>query len=289
MRYCIYIISIALLFLFSIAGGCGIGSGNTSSDDTVRIETFSAEGKYIIPMQNGDSAEVNISVVLEVPADYKSSTTYENLYRTYENMILTTDSFPSVSPEQLAEECKLYLQNQLSIPEHGLHDMHNSEYGVIYGPDTLRNDFDCSVKCSVLFNNNGVISICKATEFRFNAETISAECEYLNFDLINDCELDVSILFPDDNIEAVEALLKQTLMKDNNVDSETQLLELGYFNLDNIILGNNFVFTRSGIKWIYKPLEIGCYALGDISIEIPYNELRQYLNPDVLSVPVFMR
>jgi len=44
----------------------------------------------------------------------------------------------------------------------------------------------------------------------------------------------------------------------------------------------NFQFTSSGIKYIYSPYEIGPYALGIITVSIPWEEISDLINETVL-------
>lgn len=42
---------------------------------------------------------------------------------------------------------------------------------------------------------------------------------------------------------------------------------------------DNFYFTNKGLGFIYQPYEVAAYAFGIVNVFIPYNEVRQYLNP----------
>lgn len=49
-------------------------------------------------------------------------------------------------------------------------------------------------------------------------------------------------------------------MKQLNVSSPDSLLELGYFDTEDIMATENFYLTDTGICWVYNPYEIACYA-----------------------------
>lgn len=51
-------------------------------------------------------------------------------------------------------------------------------------------------------------------------------------------------------------------MKQLNVSSPDSLLELGYFDTEDIMATENFYLTDTGICWVYNPYEIACYATG---------------------------
>ncbi|MBL7756376.1 MAG: DUF3298 domain-containing protein [Chitinophagaceae bacterium] len=57
-----------------------------------------------------------------------------------------------------------------------------------------------------------------------------------------------------------------------------RLEEAGLFE-NKIEPNNNFYLTTKGIGFGYAPYEIGPYAMGEINIFIPFNELKSYLQP----------
>lgn len=69
-------------------------------------------------------------------------------------------------------------------------------------------------------------------------------------------------------------------MKQLNVSSPDSLLELGYFDTEDIMATENFYLTDTGICWVYNPYETACYATGQTSIEIPFKEIDSYILPD---------
>ena len=80
--------------------------------------------------------------------------------------------------------------------------------------------------------------------------------------------------------DTLSSILLNRLMKQLNVSSPDSLLELGYFDTEDIMATENFYLTDTGICWVYNPYEIACYATGQTSIEIPFKEIDSYILPD---------
>ncbi len=69
-------------------------------------------------------------------------------------------------------------------------------------------------------------------------------------------------------------------MEKNNVTSPDSLLNMGFFNIDEIAPNNNFWMNEEGIHYAYNQYEIAPYSMGVIDIFIPYGELEEILIPD---------
>ena len=72
-------------------------------------------------------------------------------------------------------------------------------------------------------------------------------------------------------------LLKQQLLKQEDIKSPSQLFELGYFNIENLSVTNNFYLTPKSIIFVYEPYEIACFALGETKIELNFSDIEAYL------------
>ena len=92
--------------------------------------------------------------------------------------------------------------------------------------------------------------------------------------------INLTDIFNDKDISIVSDLLKKRLIQQEKVSDQSQLIELGYFNIDNLSASNNFYFTDKGIVFCYEPFEIACYAIGEVEIELDYNVLKPYIRQD---------
>ena len=80
----------------------------------------------------------------------------------------------------------------------------------------------------------------------------------------------------DDCIEKLTAALKEKLMDDQGASNEDELNDLGYFNLPNLTVTNNFFFTSRGITWSYDASVIAVESVGEPTINIDYDDLEQF-------------
>ena len=143
-----------------------------------------------------------------------------------------------------------------------------------YSP-TLR--LDICQKINVAYNGNGLICFRKASEMRKNGKPTIQTNKYYTFDLDKMTRISITDLIRSEYQSEVNELLKQQLLKQEDIKSPSQLFELGYFNIENLSVTNNFYLTHKSIIFVYEPYEIACFALGETKIELNFSDIEAYL------------
>jgi len=105
---------------------------------------------------------------------------------------------------------------------------------------------------------------------------------YTNIDLHLLREIQLKDIFKPDYEQPLTELICKQLMADNQVDSMEALEEIGIGFLTEITPTENFIIGAEGIEFLYNIYEIAPYALGAISVILPYEELKPLLNTDYL-------
>lgn len=101
---------------------------------------------------------------------------------------------------------------------------------------------------------------------------------YITLDLVNRKELHLDEIIGETGEKQLPRLLEKYFRKAYNVPAVSKLTDAGLF--ENKIENNeNFCVTGKGLFFSYAPYEIGPYAMGEITIFIPFSELQNYLKP----------
>ena len=101
----------------------------------------------------------------------------------------------------------------------------------------------------------------------------------LNFNPETGEEIVLSDLLKEEYEEPLINILINNLAKQLQVDNIDGIKEKGYLNLDtDMFVSNNFILDKEQIIFIYNKYEIAPYALGDIMINVTYNELKKLLD-----------
>jgi hypothetical protein len=78
--------------------------------------------------------------------------------------------------------------------------------------------------------------------------------------------------------EIVKSLLVKKFRSAYQLKNDENLTD--YLFENDIPITDNFYLTSKGIGFNYNPYEIGPYALGSVSLYIPFSELDPCLNPE---------
>ena len=95
-----------------------------------------------------------------------------------------------------------------------------------------------------------------------------------NYSLAGGYELTLDDLFTPAQLTVLESLIRNRLYDRCGVSSDEGLDEQGFFP-EYIGPTGNFAVTENGITFYYNPYDIGCYALGDVSVDIDRDALNR--------------
>lgn len=106
---------------------------------------------------------------------------------------------------------------------------------------------------------------------------------YLTIDLSTGKVLNLKELFVE-NFEPQLLLISEAAFKRTlNLDLDTNLVETQYeFSTGDFMLPPNFSVGARGLHFYYNPYDLGPFALGTISFEIPYQEILSIIDTNVL-------
>ena len=150
--------------------------------------------------------------------------------------------------------------------------------------DTIPADFDeididsieSLIDVKVVYNNKSIITFCREETIKKNNVMTSVSHQYVNIDLESMKRIGLSDLFRDDCLDQVTQSLKRQLMNDKDVSNEDELNDIGYFNLPNLTVTGNFFFTPDGVTWSYDPSVVAVASVGVPTINIDYDDLKNY-------------
>jgi hypothetical protein len=253
--------------LFMALSGCS-GSGESTEGD-VKLATDSVEETGSFKKSNGEVCQMKVKLVASYPQSYKDSTSVYKLKKLFAQAVLnSTEDVGGIK-----EAMRLYAKSVITknTPKE---DNSSAADSIVDEIDIDR--FELTVNVKVMYNSNGLISFCKEEAIDKNGQRTSTSHHYINFDLKEMKKVTLADLFRDDCIEKLTATLKAKLMDDQGAGNEDELNDLGYFNLPNLTVTNNFFFTSRGITWSYDASVIAVESVGEPTINIDYDDLEQF-------------
>lgn len=140
--------------------------------------------------------------------------------------------------------------------------------------------YDIKRRISCTYHNHDIICFKKtSTRFKQKMQTISTD-QYFSFNIDDMTRIEIADIFEVVTFPKIEALLRSQLLKDTGYSNEEQLIEIGYFNMDNLTVTNNFSLSDAGITFHYNPYEIACFAVGATDITLPFDDIKDMIKQD---------
>lgn len=271
-----HIVAIAVIaFAALIIVGCKGLSNNTDtmSTDSVTINTASLADTTFFTLTTGGKCDIIAKATFKYPEAYrdaKTTATLQHLFAT--NVLELPDSveFDISFKKYLASILHQYGVSENERPE-DIEDDYESVYQ--YANNTTINP---------VYNKNGVLTFCKAELTTKNGKVTMSTHRYYNFDLQMMKLIEFSDIFIESSIDDLTSLIKSNLMKQLNVKTEDDVINMGYFNLDNLKPTTNFYIGAEGITWTYLPYEIALLSVGETNITAKFEELEMLMQDNDL-------
>ncbi|MBR5103018.1 MAG: DUF3298 domain-containing protein [Muribaculaceae bacterium] len=263
---------ILLTAIIAIIASCSTKKQDqTDENRSVTLSSTQKNDTIIFKKSNGDTCNLQINITITYPASYGEKTTQlQNLYKA--NVLNANDSLNI--EEALKQYCDRVIEQYTPMA-----DEEDDETTIATCDNDGRQHTDfliVNINITASYNQMGIITFCTEEAFTRNKVITSKVHSYNNLDLVNMTTIEASNIFRDDALPDITKLLKNQLLAQNNVTNTDQLIEQGYFNIDNLKVTDNFSFGDKGITWTYPPQELAINALGEPCITLDYDTLKDF-------------
>ena len=134
------------------------------------------------------------------------------------------------------------------------------------------------MKNNVMFNDSKLLSI-SAEQYDYTGGAHgSFVVLYTNIDLDELVTISEEDIFKPNYQKPLAEIIVNRLMTEHKVDTREGLLEIGFFDINEIFPNNNFWISDKGIHYAFNQYEIAPYVMGVIDVFIPYEDLNELLN-----------
>ena len=106
----------------------------------------------------------------------------------------------------------------------------------------------------------------------------STVCHFHNYDPVSGNEITLDDVLKEGYEERLLAMLTDKLLKYAGAANIDELHEIGYLTFgDDMHITRNVMLGKEGISFLYNRYEIAPYAMGEITLQLTYNELKDLL------------
>lgn len=269
---------VSLMSIIAIIGclySCNSKSNNSNDTaiDTVAVKEVAIKEAYHL---SGDTAKpaCEVSINMDIPVRYKQESDGVRLQK-----MLT----PLIFGEEYARDSLFESSARKAAASHiGAYKELEPEFEKELSKDGLSYscDWDFEYNISTVYNRNDIICYDLSTsEYTGGAHGMYSDLFY-TVDLSTWHRIVLDDIFKPESIEQVNHVLLDQLLKNLNLAAPDSLLELGFFDTENIEVTENFYLTDDAICWVFNPYEIACYATGQVHVKVPLKEIEIYMLPE---------
>lgn len=269
---------IIVLSITALLVSCGKTKSLKNGDGKVAVtlKTQRLNDTSGFTMSNGERCTIVADASIDYPVATGDGAAVDSLQRLFAAYVL--ESGDSLSLQDAIRQVVVNSMHQYDFMKEPLSDDVATEAAEADDQSAIK--YVTSTRITPVYNQNGVVTFERVDVIKKNDKVASITHRYYSFDVESQSYIDMNRIIRDDAVADVCQLLKQQLLKQNNVTGNEQLNDLGYFNVENISVTRNFFFDESGVTWSFLPNELAVEAVGEPKITIPYSDLEHFLCDD---------
>ncbi len=261
------LLTLALVVMVTSCSGGKSGNTGNSDEATVTLSSVKQADTLSFPLSNGNNCKVQVDVSVTYPKAFKSKKETEALQKLFITTVLECGD--SLTIEEAVKQYTMGITRQ-NVAGDGEEE---DDFALEDENGTPIDKIFINVNITAAYNQKNIITFCKEETFKRNDVVTSKIHRYYNLDLADMKPIDRTI-FRDDAMADVCQLLKDKLLEQTHTRNSDELNEIGYFNIDNLSVTDNFCFEENGITWSYLPQELAADALFEPRITLGFDVLK---------------
>lgn len=245
------------------------GSCNGKNEVVLASDSIVVEDAF--KKSNGELCKIKTRVVISYPDEYKDNENAQNLKALFCTSVLNSPDGVNDIKAALQHYAKSIITQNSPLQVDSSSELAEEDY------DEIDVDyFEISVNISNVYNDNDLLSFCCEKTVKKNDKETAVLHRYVNLDLVSMKKMTCNDLFLNGSDGQINQMLKNKLLEQEGVKTEDELNDLGYFNLQNLVVTDNFYFSDSGITWCYVPGVLSVPAVGETALLLPFEDLMRF-------------
>ncbi|GAB6008445.1 RsiV family protein [Dysgonomonas reticulitermitis] len=252
-------------------------SCETKKADSPNEVTYDSLSVSRIYHMDNDSTKPSCTVKVKYifPVKYSDAGVLSKIQRELNYAILEDESYEALSPDSAVEKyAEDYIKNYIDEAKVQFPDWAES------GETEDYFSFYKSIESKILYDKNKLLSYQVSTMDYKGGANSSTLYKNVVIDLKTGNVVTEQDIFIPDYKKVLNAMLTSKIIEQNNVKKAEELLEFGYWGIEDITSNNNFYLDDSGLIYIFNQGEYSAPSLGKIQVTFSFAELSAILKPD---------
>lgn len=274
MRKNIFFIATSLLFVGLFATSCF----KTRDIEFEKLE--SKERIYLFPVNDTTMPFANVEIEFKYPKRFRDKEDLARLQQIFKGTFFNDESFDHLSPKEALEK---YLDNYTEEYRE-LGNQYYEDIGNLEGDNQPSwYWYELQKSNEILFEDEKILSYSVQHADYTGGAHGSLNVLYYTIDLNELTTVTEESIFKPNYYKFLTTKIIKNLMKNYNVDTPEELLNEGFFDINEIAPNNNFWINNEGVHYIYNQYEIAPYSMGPIEVTIPYEDIASIIIPESIA------
>lgn len=238
------------------------------------------EQVYLFADNDTTKPFANVEIDFTYPKNYKSKEDLLKLQKIFIGTFFNDMSYDSLSPkEALNAYFDKYTNDYRDLGNQYYEDMGNLEgdnQPSWYWYQLFKSN-------EILFEDESILSYSVEHYYYEGGAHGSLSAMYYTIDLNNLTTITEENIFKPNFHHLLTERIVENLMKKYDVTTPEDLLNEGFFDINDIAPNNNFCLNNQGVHYIFNQYEIAPYSMGPIEVTIPYQEIQSIIIPESIA------
>ena len=270
--------------LFIVASLVLVGICVTScfkKSDEIKFDKLEFKEKvYLFPDNDSTKPFANVEIEYNYPKSFKSKEDLARLQQIFNGTFFNDESYDLLSPKDaLNKYVEDYTEEYRELGNQYHEDMGNMD-----GDNQPSWYWYQMAKTNeILFEDANILSYSVEHSDYTGGAHGSLNVLYFTINLTELTTITEEDIFKPNFHNELTAKIIKALMKDKGVNTAEELLNEGFFDINEIAPNNNFWINDKGVHYIYNQYEIAPYSMGPIEVTIPYEDIKSIIIPESIA------
>lgn len=248
------------------------------NSNKLQFDNISLEDKiYLFPDNDTTKPFSNVEINYTYPYKFNNREDLARLQEIFNGTFFNNEALGSLSPDEaLATYLEDYTKEYRELGNQYYEDIGNLEEE--NQPSWYWYQLQKSNK--VLYHDDHILSYSVDHATYTGGAHGSLQVLYYTIDLNNLTTLTEEDIFKPNYHKVLTTKIIDNLMKKYEVNTPEELLNQGFFDINEIAPNNNFWISNQAIHYIYNQYEIAPYSMGPIEVAVPYKDIQSIIIPD---------
>ena len=251
-----------------------------SNDNGVTFDSIQVNKTQSIDYKDS-KLNCNLHILFTYPVACKKASSLSNLQKMFIEKVFPSQ-YANLSPQEAANNfAAQYIKDFQAVKWNDFFDNSDNDSDNDFILEDENNFiYELSLENKIMYNKNNLISfVVKNTNYEGGAHGSISVSGYV-IDLKTGKLLTEEDFAGNNYKTNLSSLLVKKIAAAKGLDDVSQLKDIGYYAIENILPNDNFIIDDKGITYYFNEDDIAASFVGITEVFIPYEELKNFITDD---------